>query len=131
MSNASVLEFVNRGLRLKLKVRSVIQNIDETTRTQEVRLNLPDTTQVSAGLSGRIEWSSKAQFLPAEYIVRRGGVLGVMLAVDIKDNIGKAKFHALTKAQEGQSAIIKLPTATNVITLNRYRVKDNSAIQLQ
>jgi RND family efflux transporter MFP subunit len=125
------LEFVAGDTKIKAVVRSVIQTIDETTRTQEVRLSLPKDTNVATGLSGRIQWNDQQAQLPAEYILRRGNKLGVMTATDIVEGIGKAKFHPIPDAQEGQPINVSLPTNTSIITLNRYRIKDGDTIKLQ
>ena len=124
------LYFVSNNAKFKAKVRSVIQTIDVTTRTQEVRLSIPKTTKVASGLSGRIEWNNAERQLPAEFILRRGNQLGVMLASDLVEGIGKAKFHPLPQAHEGQPASINLPANTAVITLNRFRVKNGDAIKV-
>jgi len=131
LKKSASLKFVVGDTKIKASVRSIIQTIDEATRTQEVRLSLPKNTQVATGLSGRLEWNDQKPQLPAEYIVRRGNQLGIMLADDIVEGIGKAKFHSLPKAQEGQPSAISLPANTHIITLNRYRVKDGDEIKVQ
>lgn len=125
------LKFVAGNLHLKTQIRSVIQKIDEISRTQEVRLLLTNDTKLATGLSGRIEWSSKDLLVPTEFILRRNGTLGVMVASDIVEGSGKAKFHTLINAEEGQPAIIKLPGNTLIISKNQYRVKDGQTVQIQ
>ena len=129
LQKTPLLKFVTADKTIKAVVRSVIQTIDETTRTQEVRLSIPKNTQLATGLSGRIEWNSQKPQLPAEYILRRGNQLGIMLADDIVEGIGKAKFHPLPNAQEGQPASINLPSTTNILTVNRYRAQDGDTIK--
>ena len=131
LDDSPVLEFVVGDKHFKTVVRSIIQSIDETTRTQEVRLSLPKGTRVSAGQSGRILWSSKEQLLPAEYILRRNNQLGVMIAEEIVEGLGKAKFYPLADAKEGQAAKISLPENSAIITINRYRVADGQQIKVQ
>jgi len=115
----------------KASIRSIIQNIDELTRTLEVRLKLPKDAKLAAGLSGRIEWSGKNRQLPAEFIMRRNNQLGVMLAEDVIEGIGKARFVPLPNAREGQPATISLPSSSAIITNNRYRVKTGETIKVQ
>ena len=117
--------------KLKATVRSIIQTIDEATRTQEVRLSLPENTNIATGLSGRLVWSNKAKRLPAEFLIRRNNQLGVMVAEEIVNNIGKGKFIPLANAHEGQPADIMLPKNTAVINQNRYRVEDGQQIKVQ
>ena len=131
LRQSPLLTFVAGDIKLKTTIRSIIQNIDESTKTQEVRLSLQNNAHVAAGLSGRIEWNDQEPLLPAEYIVRRGNKLGIMLAVDITDTTGKAKFYPLPMAQEGQASTVNLPKDTNIITLNRFRVKDGNSIKIQ
>jgi len=135
INDLSELKFVSGNIVLKTALRSVIRTIDEATRTQEVRLSLSRDTLVPAGLSGRLEWNSKEQQLPAEYIIRRNGQLGVLIAEDIVEsntqNIGKAKFYSLPNAREGQAEVVNLPESSFVITKNRYRIEDGQTIKIQ
>ncbi len=130
IKDSSQLNFVSNDIKLNTKVRTIIRLIDEDTRTQEVRLSLPNDSTLPAGLSGRIEWVSKEKKLPAEYIVRRQGQLGVLLAEDIVEGIAKAKFYPLASALEGQATEINLPRKSQVITNNRFRVKDGQQIKV-
>jgi len=130
LQQSPLVNFVAGGKTIKAVVRSIIQSIDETTRTQEVRLSIPRDTQLAAGLSGRIEWNSQKPLLPAEYILRRENQLGIMLAEDIVEGIGKAKFYPLPNAQEGQPTSIDLASKTKIITLNRFRVQNNDIIKI-
>ncbi len=125
------IEFVSNEKRIKTSIRSIIQNIDATTRTQEVRLSLPESTQLAAGLSGRLEWSDGNLQVPTEYIQRKGQNLGIMIAEEIVDGTAKAKFIALKNAIEGQPASIDLPQATAIINKNQYRVSDGQLISVQ
>jgi len=131
LDDSPVLEFVVGDKHYKTVVRSIIKTIDITTRTQEVRLSLPKGIKVSAGSSGRIVWQSKEQLLPAEYILRRNNQLGVMLAEDIVEGVGKAKFYPLPEAHEGQAVNTSLPKNSAVITINRYRVADGQQIKIK
>lgn len=128
----SVLEFVTNDQSYKAKIRTVIQRVDETTRTQEVRLSLTDESVVlPAGLSGRIQWSDNKPQIPPEYILRNNTNLGVMIAEDDKEGITKAKFIRLENATEGQPAFTDLPNSTMIIDKNRYRVTDGELINIQ
>ena len=131
LDDSPILEFVSGDKKYETTVRSVIQTIDEATRTQEVRLTLPKGTKVSAGLPGRIEWSGKEKLLPAEFVLRRNNQLGVMLSRDEKEGIANAKFHPLPNAREGQAANISLPESSSIIIKNRFRVKDGQQIKIQ
>lgn len=131
LDDSPIIEFIVAKERIKAVVRSVIQNINEISRTQEVRLSLPKNTKVSAGLSGRIEWRNKERQLPSEHLIRRNSILGVMIAEDIVEGIGIAKFHHLVEAREGQPIVVALPDNTTVITKNQYRVKSGQSIEIE
>ncbi len=126
--NSPRLEFVSGKRKWKVKLRSVIQTVDETTRTQEVRLSLPKNAQLASGLSGRLEWHSNTPKLSADYLLRRGDHLGVMIAEGLDKKQAKARFYPLPDAKEGQPALIDLPENTQIIGQNRYRVKDGQRI---
>ena len=92
---------------------------------------LPESSQLAAGLSGRIEWSDGNLQLPTEFIQRKGQNLGVMIAEDIVDGTAKAKFIVLKNAIEGQPVSIDLPPETAIINKNQYRVSDGQLISIQ
>ncbi len=130
LDDSPLLKFIAGDKQFKTVVRSIIQTVDEATRTQEVRLSLPKATKIAAGMSGRIIWRSKDLLIPAEYILRRNNQLGVMLAEDIIEGVGKAKFHPLINANEGQAVKADLPENSAIIVKNRYRVKDTQQVKI-
>ncbi len=132
LDDSPVLQLVMGDKRYKTVVRSIIQTVDEATRTQEVRLALPKgiKNRIAAGMSGRIVWSSQDKLIPAEYILRRNNQLGVMLAEDIVEGVAKAKFYPLPNANEGQAAEADLPVSSVIIVKNRYQVKDGQQIKI-
>ena len=125
------IEFVSADKRYKVKIRSVIQRVDETTRTQEVRLSLEDNVEIPTGLAGRVEWSNSKQKIPPEYILRNNATLGVMTAENSEEGTAKVKFIALPNAIEGQPTVTDLPNNTLIIDKNRYRVTDGEIISIQ
>ena len=131
LDNVSSFYFVTEGEQLKIIVRSIIQNIDETTRTQEVRFALETKSDLPAGLAGRVEWTDQQRLLPAEYLIRRNSILGIMLAKDIIEGIGNATFYQLIGAKEGLLTKVNLPEDTLVITQNRHNVKHGQKIKVQ
>ncbi len=126
-----VITFLANKKKIKIKLRSVIQDIDEQTRTQEIRLSLPKNTKLAAGLSGRIEWVDTEKQLSPEFVLRRDNQLGIMIAKDIVEGIGKARFIPLADAKEGQAVRVSLSPNTNIITTNRYRVQTGDTVQIQ
>ena len=131
LKNLPLIEFVTANQRYLVTLRSVIQQVDEITRTQEVRLSLISDAAIPAGLAGRIEWSSDKQKIPPEYILRNNGSLGVMIAENSEEGTAKAKFIALKNAIEGQPTTSDLPNNTLIIDKSRYRVADGELISVQ
>lgn len=131
LDESTKLEFISGDLRTSATVRSVIKTIDETTRTQEVRLSLSNNKNLPAGLSGRLEWNNNQKKIPTEFIQRRNNDLGIMVVEDIVEDVGKAKFIALKGAIEGQPAFVDLPSNTAVINKNQFRIKDGEQVRLQ
>lgn len=122
--------FMANGQSVALERRAVIGQVTGSSRTQEVRFNPvqagQNTPALLVGATGRVTWQGKLPALSADWLVQRGGVLGVMLAVD-----GKAKFHAFPEAKEGLPMLTDLPADTRLIDANRLRVRDGQAITTQ
>lgn len=131
LKDLPLIEFVTDKQRYKVTVRSILQRVDETTRTQEVRMSLEKGTTIPAGLSGRVEWSSNRLQIPPEFILRNGANLGVMTAENTIEGTAKAKFKALPNAIEGQPVLTDLSKSTLIIDKNRYRVTDGQLISIQ
>jgi len=126
-----LIEFVTDKQRYKVTLRSIIQRVNETTRTQEVRLSLAEGTSIPTGLAGRIEWTNSQLKIPPEFVLRNNGKLGVMTADETAEGTAKAKFQPLPEAIEGQPALTVLPATTLIIDKNRYRVTDGQLISIQ
>ena len=131
LKKLSNIKFVTDNKNVAVKVRSIIQLVDEATRTQEVRLTINKKTSIPTGLSGRIEWSNSKLKIPADYILRNKLNLGVMTAVNTVEGTAKAKFVVLPNAIEGQPVETDLATNTLIIDKNRYRVVDGELIRIQ
>jgi RND family efflux transporter MFP subunit len=126
VKKSSRILFVSGDDSIPVQLRAIVREIKENTRTQEVRLKPGNVSDLSSGQSGRLVWKAKHLLLPAQYLSRRNGELGVLLA---KDN--KAIFHKLPDAQEGQPAKIDLPDSTLVIDTNRFRLRVNETIKIE
>ena len=124
LKQAAEISFNAGDESLKLALRTVIAEMDKTTGTQEARFIVDDLHSLPAGMSGRLRWQGKLPAVPASWLLRRDGSLGLMLA---RDN--KAEFYPLANAQEGQPALVDLPMDTLLINDNRLRARDGQAIQ--
>ncbi len=131
------LFFTRGALNIPAQFRSVISEVEKASRTQQVRLVPENLDSLVVGYSGRVEWESKRSMLPADYLLRRNGSLGVMLLVDKAADtandkeVYRAKFQVLPDAKEGQPAFIGLPAATQVIISNRFRLKPDEVVELE
>ncbi len=121
----SALRFVADGISVPLERRAVVGQIAGNTRTQEVRFIPKGEHALPVGRSGRVMWQGKLPVLPASWLVRREGGLGVMLAEE-----GVAKFHPLPDAQEGQPVLTDLSPEALIIDQNRLRARDGQALDI-
>lgn len=123
---ATALKFTVADKSYPVEIRAVIQQVNTTSRTQEVRLALKKASKLAVGLSGRLQWQDQAGRLPAEYVMQRNGSLGVMI---IKKD--KAHFYPLPNAIEGQPADVSLSANTKVIKQGRYQVKQGQQVTIE
>jgi RND family efflux transporter MFP subunit len=121
VQGAERLELVFDGQRRRLRLRRLVPVIDPRSQTQDARLELTDG-QAPAGAVGRLEWLAPGAFVPADLLVRRQGVLGVFSVEE-----GRARFHALPDALEGQPARVELPPGTPIVVEGRQRLSDGEA----
>ena len=122
LSNSSEQWFETGGNRYPVRLRSAVPLLDESTRTSEARFSFADVTPV-AGSAGRLIWALSSRTIPAEYLVRRNGQLGIFLFED-----GKARFHNLEDALEGRPAIVEFPSSTLLIVEGRDSLNDGDTV---
>lgn len=115
--------FDYQGKRVPVQLRRVLPLVDTTTRTREARFSVDGVDGLPAGAAGRLVWQAPTPAVPAEYQVRRGQRLGLFLLVD-----GKARFHPLNGAVEGQPASVTLPPDTVIIVQGRHALADGDAV---
>lgn len=116
--------FTTDQRQIPLQLRTIVPVIDSTTRTREARLAFV-AESASPGSPGRISWSSEEVRVPADYLLRRNGKLGILIV----DNT-TARFVHLPDAEEGRPAATTLPPDTRLITAGRQRLSDGDAIEL-
>ncbi len=96
-----------------VKLTRVSPAVDRESRTVEARLAFQERT-AQPGTSGRLVWRETRPHLPAEYVVRRKGELGVFIMS------GKApEFVVLPGAQEGRPVPVVFPVDTLIVTEGR------------
>ena len=77
ISDSSELRLEYDGGRYALESPRLVAVIDERTRTRTARFAFRDNT-APPGAAGRLVWRSSAARVPAEYLVRRDGRLGIV-----------------------------------------------------
>jgi len=122
VQGAERLELVFDGQRRRLRLRRLVSVVDPRSQTQDARLVLTDG-DAPAGAAGRLEWLAPGAFVPADLLVRRQGVLGVFSVED-----GRARFHPVPDALEGQPARIELPADTPIVVEGRQALRDGEAV---
>lgn len=119
---AGRVDFVYLGTAFPLSVRRVLPVVDPTTRTVEVRLVFTGE-KAPPGASGRLTWRSRGLHVPADLLVRRGADLGVFAAEG-----GRANFHPVPEALEGQPARLNLPGTSLIVVEGRQGLQDGEPV---
>lgn len=117
------LHFESDGKRYPVVLRTIVPYIDETTRTREARLRFRDASPIP-GAAGRLVWLVSSKSIPAEYLLRRNGRLGIF-----SYDGGTARFVPAENALEGQPAIVDLPPATLIIDQGRESINDGDLVK--
>ena len=112
----------NQG-NFSIKLRRVLPVVGKRGRNHEVRF-LFSSEMALPGSTGRLTWRSSSPHLPADIPVRRGNDLGIFLAVQ-----GKAKFHPLPGALEGQPSPIDLPADSRIVIEGRHGLSHDAPIK--
>jgi len=125
LADAAQPAFRYQGSDYRLKLRALPPLVDERSRTREARLVFTEET-APVGAAGRLHWNSSARLLPAHFLVRRQGRLGIFLA-----NGNTARFVALPEATEGQPARVELSGEVQLVTEGRQRLRHGDKIAVQ
>lgn len=124
LEQAENMAFDYAGNRYPLRLDQILPVIDTRTRTQQARLSFVQAS-VPSGAAGRLVWQGTANELAADYLVRRDGRLGIFL-----ENDGRAHFHVLDNAREGQPVDLQLASELRIITEGRQRLQDGDAVSI-
>ncbi len=107
-----------------LKLRRLLPVVAERGRNREVRFEFSAKTALP-GSTGRLVWQASAPHLPANIPVRRADKLGVFLV-----DAGKAVFHPLPQALEGQPAPVDIPLQDRIVIEGRQALTDHDRIKI-
>ncbi|MEN8179904.1 MAG: efflux RND transporter periplasmic adaptor subunit [Pseudomonadota bacterium] len=124
LGQVQAIRFEYAGSDYALRLRRLLPVIDERTRTQQARLSFTQEA-APAGAAGRLIWQGAADELPADYLVRRDGSLGIFLVAD-----GLAHFHRLEHAREGQPVRLQLMPDIRLVTDGRQRLQDGDPVSI-
>ncbi len=114
--------FTTNGNRYPLRIRTLVNQIDSSTRTREARLEFTGA-QALPGSAGRVEWQAPRAHLPADLLEQREGRLGIFVTRG-----DSAHFIPLPEAQEGRPVAVDLPPGTQIIVEGRASATDGAAI---
>jgi len=122
VEGAAGLLFLSNGSEYAVQLRALLPLADSVSRTREARLSFIERSAL-AGTAGRLVWRGERALLPADYLVRRSGVLGVFVAEGTK-----ARFVPLPNAEDGRPTLVTLPPETRLIGEGRQRLSDDMEI---
>lgn len=121
---AASLTFETNGGRLAVALRAVLPAADPIARTREARLVFAGPPAL-AGTAGRLVWQGDGAQLPADYLVRRDGRLGIFLLEQ-----GRARFVPIPGAEDGRPAPIDLDPRASLITDGRQALGDGDPVHV-
>jgi len=122
VESATMLQFESNGDSFAVRLRALLPLADSVARTREARLDFTDARAI-AGSAGRLVWRGPRALLPADYLVRRNGRLGVFVIED-----GRARFLPIPGAEDGRPALVTLPVGARLITDGRQRLSDGDEV---
>jgi len=125
VTNTDKIRFESRGQSWPVELLRLSPVISSQGRTRQARFAITGVAP-AVGRSGELVWSVGQGMLPPNLISRRDGLLGVFLL-----DSGKARFEALSEAQEGRPVVVDLPPGTRVITMGRERLQDGVTVTVQ
>lgn len=115
--------FVSQGDEYTVRLLRVSPAVNPATRTREARFSFGKSAP-PPGSNGVLRWRDPRAFVPADYLVRRSGRLGVFVVSG-----QTARFVPLPDAQEGRPAsAAALPDDARVVTDGRLTLQDGMAV---
>lgn len=123
LRQAAAITFEINGDSYPLALRTMLPQVDNTTRTREARLQFVRQA-ADPGSAGRVVWLGRETLLPADLLVRRDSRLGVFI---VQDN--QARFLPLANAQDGRPVVVQLEPQTQLVTDGRQRLSDGDPVR--
>lgn len=122
LTNGRSWRFVHPGGEHPAQLETLLPSVQGISRTREARLAFTDSLP-PPGAAGRLVWESAEPHIPAAYLVRRNGALGLFLAAG-----GKAVFHPIPSAQEGRPALLPEGLSGQLVIQGREGLKEGAAL---
>ena len=76
------------------------------------------------GAAGQLIWRDPRPHIPAEYLVRRGGALGVFIIEN-----GAARFIAIPAAGSGRASPTTLAPATRIVVTGQFALRQGERVE--
>lgn len=115
--------FVSQGREFPVKLLRISPAVSPAARTREARFSFAQSLP-APGSHGVLRWRDPVPHVPADFLMRRGGNLGVFVIDGTR-----ARFVPLTAAQEGRPAAVPaLASNTAVVTDGRFALQDGMAV---
>ncbi len=129
------LNFIYRNQAYPLTLRAIIPGVETRARHQRVRLSFSGKKTLPDAY-GMVAITLRQLNIPANYLVKRNGQLGLFLLKEkpVKETQNKqhfAHFHALKNALPGRAAVIDLPLKQKVIIAGRHALNDAQKVVIQ
>jgi RND family efflux transporter MFP subunit len=122
LDQAREIAFESQGQRWPLKLVALSPVLERSARTRLARFAFVDEA-APAGSTGEVSWSGPRLLLPAELMVKRGGVLGAFIERD-----GQAQFVAAPGAEEGRPFRLELPLGTRIVSAGQQGLNSGDAL---
>ena len=125
LSKAADVGFIGDGGARALALLRISPAISPQARTREARLRFKGEP-AAAGASGSVSWRDSQPHIPAEFVVRREGALGVFV-----EEGGVARFHPIAGAQEGRLTAVDLPPQARIVVTGQLTLRGGERLNGQ
>ncbi len=110
------------GKQLSVRLHNIGGVIDPQTRNREIRFTFAGEKPLP-GTAGKLIWADPRPFVPARFVVQRGGLLGVFT-----DEKGIARFNVLSHAAPGRPVAVSWPLDTRLVTSELGSLTDGESL---
>jgi RND family efflux transporter MFP subunit len=124
--------FLDGDERYPVRLLRVSPLISPGARQREARFEFVDD-RPAPGSQGTIAWIDPRPVLPADFVVRRGGELGVLL-IDTDGAVptrAEVRWRPLPQADAGRPVQVDLPLDTLLVADGRLRVQPGQTVILE